>query len=271
MSVPALELPYGTVTAQCFVITHDGADENDNPDVQPLNGSVLLTPTVTAGRLEGALAQIAQVPLRIFGGQLVDDEDKPGARLLATTTDLGVEGWAWKATFTFDTGLKVKPIVFELPAGETVSLTGGLIPVESAPYQLVQGAPGESAYEIMVRRGDWEGTEEEWVDYYFNRETGGGGGETTWADVTGKPTAFPPTVHEHTIEQVAGLGAALDGKQPAGAYATETYVQDQISQIPDPDLSGLVSSGTVTSIWTGTAAQYAAVSPKEPTTLYLIT
>lgn len=271
MSVPALDLPYGTVTAQCFVISHDGADEDDNPDVQPLNGSVVLTATVTAGRLEGALAQIAPVPLRIFGGQLVDDEDIPGARILATTTDIGVEDWAWKAEFTFDTGLRVKPIVFELPAGETVSLTSGLIPVESVPYQLVQGAPGESAYEIMVRRGLWEGTEEEWVDYYFNRGSGGGGGETSWSDIAGKPTAFPPSTHEHTVEQVTGLGDVLAGKQPAGEYATEAYVRDQVAAIPGPDLSSFVVSETVTAIWTGTAAQYEAVSPKHAATLYLIT
>lgn len=160
MSEPILSLPFGTVTGTYFLVTHDGADEDDNPDVQPLNGSVLLTPTVTAGRIGGALAEIKPVPLRIFGGQIVDDEDKPGARVLATTADLGVTGWAWKAEFTFETGLRVKPIVFELPAGETVSLTSGLIPVESAPYQIVAG---ESAYEIAVRHG-YTGTEAEWLE-----------------------------------------------------------------------------------------------------------
>lgn len=273
MSEPMFELPFGTVTGTYLVVRHDGTDEDQHPDVQPLNGTVTLTPTVPAGVLEGALAEIAPVPLRILGGQIVDDDQEPGARILANDADMGVEDWAWRARVVFDDStLRLKPRDFKVGTGETVSLTAGYVPVESAPYQLVQGEPGESAYEIMVRRGDFVGTEEEWVDYYFNRETGGGGGgETSWAAVTGKPTAFPPTVHEHTIEQVNGLGAALDGKQPAGAYATEAYVQDQISQIPDPDLSGLVSSGTVTSIWTGTAAQYAAVSPKEPTTLYLIT
>ena len=37
----------------------------------------------------------------------------------------------------------------------------------------------------------------------------------SWDDVTGKPTAFTPAVHGHSIGDVSGLGAALDGKAPS--------------------------------------------------------
>ncbi|MDY2836220.1 MAG: hypothetical protein SOW46_13605 [Candidatus Aphodomonas sp.] len=36
-----------------------------------------------------------------------------------------------------------------------------------------------------------------------------------WADVTGKPDAFPPAAHAHAISDVTGLESALDGKVSA--------------------------------------------------------
>ena len=46
--------------------------------------------------------------------------------------------------------------------------------------------------------------------------SGGGGGSTTWANVTGKPEAFPPEAHTHSIANVTGLQDALDGKADVG-------------------------------------------------------
>lgn len=37
-----------------------------------------------------------------------------------------------------------------------------------------------------------------------------------WADVTGKPTTFPPVTHSHTTADVSGLDAALAGKSDTG-------------------------------------------------------
>ena len=42
----------------------------------------------------------------------------------------------------------------------------------------------------------------------------------TWANLAGKPSTFPPSTHQHTVGDVPGLQTALDGKQPAGSYAT---------------------------------------------------
>ena len=61
MSTPMIEVPYGTVTGQYVLVTHDSEDEDLTPDVQPLNGTVTLTPTVPAGRIGGVLAQIAPI------------------------------------------------------------------------------------------------------------------------------------------------------------------------------------------------------------------
>lgn len=47
------------------------------------------------------------------------------------------------------------------------------------------------------------------------------GGDVSWP-VPGTPDVFPPATHTHTIEQVDGLGTALDGKQASGSYATQS-------------------------------------------------
>ena len=44
----------------------------------------------------------------------------------------------------------------------------------------------------------------------------------TWADVAGKPAAFPPQAHSHAIGDVTGLQAALDGK----ASTTDARLSD---------------------------------------------
>lgn len=159
MSTPTFTPPYGTVTGQYVIVTHDSADEDLTPDVQPLTGAVTLTPTVPAGRIDGVLAQIAPVTLRIFGGQIVDDADQPGARILATDVDMGVGEWAWKATYNFDSGLRLKSTTFKVATGSTVSLTDGLVPVDPVPVQIVAGA---SAYDLAVQQG-YVGTLDEWL------------------------------------------------------------------------------------------------------------
>ena len=154
--------PHGTVTGQFVAVSYDSADPDQSPDVQPFTGRAILTPTTPMGRVDGALAHIRPVPVRIFGGQIVDDEDVPGVRILATDAEIGVEDWAWTARIELDDGPKLKPITFKLPTDETVSLSSGVVPIEAVPYQIVQGEPGESAYEIARRHG-YTGTETEWL------------------------------------------------------------------------------------------------------------
>jgi len=69
---------------------------------------------------------------------------------------------------------------------------------------------------------------------------GAAGGTPAWADITGKPTEFPPEAHTHTIANITGLQDELDAKEPSidkglGGYAywgsgewtfrLETYMQ----------------------------------------------
>lgn len=74
----------------------------------------------------------------------------------------------------------------------------------------------------------------------------------TWGEVSDKPEAFPPAEHDHQIEDVEGLTAALQGKQDALTLKT---------------VNGVVITGTgniVTSISFPTDAQAAAFSAANP-------
>lgn len=42
----------------------------------------------------------------------------------------------------------------------------------------------------------------------------GPAGTTTWTGITGKPTTFPPALHQHSTGEVSGLYAALAEKAP---------------------------------------------------------
>ena len=42
----------------------------------------------------------------------------------------------------------------------------------------------------------------------------GADGSSAWADITGKPSTFPPSSHTHVIADTTGLQSALDGKAP---------------------------------------------------------
>lgn len=57
----------------------------------------------------------------------------------------------------------------------------------------------------------------------------------TWANLSGKPSTFTPSAHTHTIAEVTGLQAALDGKQAAGSYAAaaHTHVIGEVTGLQD--------------------------------------
>lgn len=63
--------------------------------------------------------------------------------------------------------------------------------------------------------------------FFLSEETtiisgGGGGGSTAWADITGKPSTFPPSTHTHIISDVTGLQTALDSKPSVGSFTQST-------------------------------------------------
>ena len=47
----------------------------------------------------------------------------------------------------------------------------------------------------------------------------GSGGSSAWADITGKPSTFPPTAHTHPVAEVIGLGTAATRNIHVGTTA----------------------------------------------------
>jgi hypothetical protein len=48
-----------------------------------------------------------------------------------------------------------------------------------------------------------------------------------WVDIADKPTVFPPSTHQHSIAEVTGLQAALDGRVLNGGGASTISVMTQ--------------------------------------------
>lgn len=53
----------------------------------------------------------------------------------------------------------------------------------------------------------------------------GASGASSWTDITGKPSTFPPSSHTHAIADTTGLQAALDAK----AAASHTHAQSDVT------------------------------------------
>lgn len=84
-----------------------------------------------------------------------------------------------------------------------------------------------------------------------------GGGSSAWNDITGKPTTFPPSSHNHPQSDVTGLSAALNGK----ADTSHTHVQADVT-----GLSGALSAkADVTAVNSALALKADLVAGKVPT------
>lgn len=54
----------------------------------------------------------------------------------------------------------------------------------------------------------------------------GAGGASTWAELTGKPSTFPPSAHTHAIGDITGLQGAIDGKVNVAGNQTISGTKD---------------------------------------------
>lgn len=161
---------YATVTGRFISIGYDSVDEDLNPDVTALTGTLVLTPTTADGRIASAYAWIRPVEAAIYAGEIVPPDDGDALRILATDAPIGVEGWAWRASITLADGPRIRPFTFLAPAGTTVDLTGtDLIPVTSNPVTVI--APvyptdweqGEGQHEGHFRWVMSDGTTTSWL------------------------------------------------------------------------------------------------------------
>jgi hypothetical protein len=109
---------------------------------------------------------------------------------------------------------------------------------------------------------------------------GGGGGVSSWNDLTDKPSTFPPEPHTHTIADTTGLQGALDSKAEAshthplsdlttsGATTGQVVTWDGSAWVPqDPSGSYVTTSGGITAI----AVVATMPATPDPYTLYIVT
>ena len=68
-----------------------------------------------------------------------------------------------------------------------------------------QGVPIGGTTGQVLRKVSGTNYDTEWA-------TGGGGGVSSWNDLTDKPATFPPSSHTHPISEVTNLQTSLDGK-----------------------------------------------------------
>lgn len=131
-------------------------------------------------------------------------------------------------------------------------------------------------------------------------------GAASWDDIEDKPTEFPPSAHQHDASDIASgtLASARIPNLPASKITSGTLAIARIptgttsstvalgnhthtpasigaatsaqgdladSAVQPSDIADMVESTTVSTIWTGTTAQYDAIGTKDPNTLYIQT
>jgi hypothetical protein len=94
-------------------------------------------------------------------------------------------------------------------------------------------------------------------------ELGGGGGVSSWNDLTDKPSTFPPATHTHAIADTSGLQTALDGKSAtshthtiANVTGLQTALDGKAGTSHTHPLSALTQSSATSGqvvTWSGTA------------------
>lgn len=89
-------------------------------------------------------------------------------------------------------------------------------------------------------------------------EAGGGGGSTAWADITGKPSTFPPTIGATGSTAVAGNDARLtDQRVPTDNSVTSAKIVDGAIVNADINASAAIAQSKVANLTTDLAAKAA--------------
>lgn len=160
------EIGYGTVTGRFLAGILDSEDAAAAPDVEPLQGEVVFSPTASALLVNGATPPATMFPLpvrvKLDDAGNISHEGSLGVSLWATDDpDGNPVDWQWHVHFelTFrGRGVYRAPFNFELPTGETVDLTvvAPLVVLEDGTVIIrgPAGPPGPSALDLIDAKGD---------------------------------------------------------------------------------------------------------------------
>jgi hypothetical protein len=105
-------------------------------------------------------------------------------------------------------------IIIETSAPEVIEVG---VPGPQGPQG--QGVPVGGTAGQVLRKASGTNYDTEWA-------TGGGGGVSSWNDLTDKPATFPPSSHTHPISEVTNLQTSLDGKAATSHTHTASQVTD---------------------------------------------
>lgn len=91
---------------------------------------------------------------------------------------------------------------------------------------------------------------------------GGGGGSTAWADITGKPSTFPPVIGSGAGDAVAGNDSRLtDQRTPSDNSVTSAKIVDGTIVNADINASAAIAQSKVANLSTDLAAKAPLASP----------
>lgn len=168
------------------------------------------------------------LPITIFNDVIRGDEGAPADLPLFYTSETSnflatqAEAEAGSDNTKWMSPLRVAQAIEELSGGGGVSSWNDLTDKPSTFPPSTHTHPLSALTQSSATSGQvvtWSGTA--WVPQ--TPSGGGGGGVTSYNDLTDVPSTFPPDAHTHEIADTTGLQASLDGKQAAGSYAESAH------------------------------------------------
>jgi hypothetical protein len=207
-------LTYGTIIGHYVSFLADSADAGFAPDMDTLNGSVTITSNLRVAQVAATgtnyLAVQKPIVAKIVNGVLYAPDGTSALRVLASDSP-GLASTPFQYTATYQiSGVAQQPlpVTFSVPTEGTVDLAvvANVTPA-AATTQVVITGPALTALVNSV------------VDTRVGSGTGGGG-VTSYLDLTNKPfipdspddIGAAPLVHTHAVADVTGLQGTLDSK-----------------------------------------------------------
>ena len=150
------ELPYATVIGRFGSIVRDSLDPDLRPDINPLSGTITLTPTVPYIKINGTVLQIATITAQVVNGVVVNPDGSEGISILSTDVENDtITNWGWRATFKIPE-VRITPVSFYAVKDEVIDLANLTSGITGLPVEIVSGPKGDPGPSVTsaVDNGD---------------------------------------------------------------------------------------------------------------------
>ena len=201
-----------------------------------------------------------------LNGKLDADANAVSASRLATSRTFSITGGATAAAVSFNGTGNVALNVTSIDP----SKINGTIPLDKLPAgaleRLIPVDNQEAMYALTtsdVQIGDTVQLEDTGVMYRvvdesnldnaagYKEYTAGTASKVPWSGVTGKPSTFTPSAHNHDIDDVTGLQSALNGKLSTTGTAAKATADSGGQNIRSTYVKSLSVNGKVITITKG--------------------